>query len=153
MQMKSNIQTKKSYTMPAKQAGFTLIEVMVVIVILGILAGVVVPQVLGQGDKARVGTTETVLSNVSNALDLYKLDNHKYPTSAQGLQALVNQPEGAKNWPEGGYLKGGIPKDGWDNEIQYLSPGTEGRAYDLYSFGADGKPGGEGIDADIEAKL
>lgn len=143
----------KNKKLPTQQAGFTLIEVMVVIVILGILAGVVVPQVLGSGDQARVGTTKTVLSNVSGALDMYKLNNHKYPTSAQGLQALITQQEGSKNWPEGGYLKGGIPKDGWDNEIQYLSPGTEGRPYDLYSFGADGKPGGEGIDADIEAKL
>lgn len=136
-----------------KQSGFTLIEVMVVIVILGILAAVVVPQVLGTGDQARVGTTGTVLSNVSGALDMYKLNNHKYPTSEQGLQALITPTEGVKNWPEGGYLKGGMPTDGWGNEIQYLSPGTEGRPYDLYSFGADGKPGGEGIDADIEAKL
>lgn len=143
----------KQINITARQSGFTLIEVMVVIVILGILAGVVVPQVLGQSDKARVKTTGTVLSNVSNALDMYKLDNHKYPTTAQGLEALINKPANAKNWPDQGYLKGGLPKDGWDNEIQYLSPGTNGKPYELYSFGADGKPGGEGLDADIEAKL
>lgn len=136
-----------------RQSGFTLIEIMVVIVILAILAGLVVPKVVGQSDKARVKTTETALSTTSNAIDMFKVDNGRYPTTQEGLEALVKPPQGAKNWPEGGYVKGGFPKDGWDNDLQYVSPGTEGRAYDLFSLGADGKEGGEGQNADIFAKL
>ena len=131
------------------EQGFTLIEVMVVVVILGILAALIVPNVLGQGDKARVGTTQSTLATVSNALDLYKLDNHKYPSTQEGLDALINKPASAKNWMAGGYIRGGMPKDGWGNDLQYVSPGANGRAYDLYSFGADGKEGGEENDADL----
>ena len=135
-----------------RQAGFTLIEIMVVIVILAILAGLVVPKVVGQSDKARVKTTETALSTVSNALDMYKVDNSRYPTTSQGLASLSTPPAEAKNYPEGGYIKG-TPTDGWENELQYVSPGSEGRPYDLFSLGADGQQGGEGQDADIYAKL
>jgi len=135
------------------QSGFTLIEIMVVIVILAILAGLVVPKVVGQSDKARVKTTETALSTVSNTLDMYKVDNSRYPTTAQGLEALSTPPAEAKNYPEGGYIKGGYPTDGWENELQYVSPGSEGRPYDLFSLGADGQQGGEGQDADIYAQL
>ncbi len=135
------------------QSGFTLIEIMVVVVILAILAGMVVPKVVGQSDKARVKTTQTILSSVSNALDMYKADNFHYPTTGQGLDALITPVADAKNFPEGGYLKGGFPQDGWERELQYVSPGTEGRPYDLFSLGADGEQGGEGIDADIYAKL
>lgn len=136
-----------------KQAGFTLIEVMVVIVILAIMAGLVVPKVVGQSDKARIKTTETALSATSNAIDMFKVDNGRYPTTQEGLNALITPPQGAKNWPEGGYIKGGFPKDGWENELQYVAPGTEGRAYDLFSLGADGQEGGEDGNADIFAKL
>ena len=136
-----------------KQSGFTLIEIMVVIVILAILAGLVVPKVVGQSDKARVKTTETALATVSNALDMYKVDNSRYPTTAQGLEALTTPPAEAKNYPDGGYIKGGYPTDGWENEMQYVSPGSEGRPYDLFSLGADGQQGGEGQDADIYAQL
>lgn len=136
-----------------KQAGFTLIEVMVVIVILAIMAGLVVPKVVGQSDKARVKTTETALSATSNAIDMFKVDNGRYPTTQEGLNALITPPQGAKNWPEGGYIKGGFPKDGWENDLQYVAPGTEGRAYDLFSLGADGQEGGEDGNADIFAKL
>lgn len=135
------------------QSGFTLIEIMVVIVILAILAGLVVPKVVGQSDKARVKTTETALATVSNALDMYKVDNSRYPTTAQGLEALTTPPSDAKNYPEGGYIKGGYPTDGWENELQYVSPGSEGRPYDLFSLGADGQQGGEGQDADLYAQL
>ncbi len=135
------------------QSGFTLIEIMVVIVILAILAGLVVPKVVGQSDKARVKTTETALATVSNTLDMYKVDNSRYPTTAQGLEALSTPPADAKNYPEGGYIKGGYPTDGWENELQYVSPGSEGRPYDLFSLGADGQQGGEGQDADIYAQL
>lgn len=137
---------------PRRQAGFTLIEVMVVIVILAILAGLVVPKVAGQSDKARVKTTETALATTSNAIDMFKVDNGRYPTTQEGLAALTTPPQNAKNWPEGGYIKGGMPKDGWENDLQYVQPGSEGRAYDLFSLGADGQEGGEGLDADIMAK-
>ena len=135
------------------QSGFTLIEIMVVIVILAILAGLVVPKVVGQSDKARVKTTETALATVSNALDMYKVDNSRYPTTAQGLDALTTPHAEAKNYPEGGYIKGGYPTDGWENEMQYVAPGSEGRPYDLFSLGGDNQQGGEGQDADIYAKL
>ncbi len=137
----------------SSQSGFTLIEIMVVIVILAILAGLVVPKVVGQSDKARVKTTETALATVSNALDMYKIDNSRYPTTTQGLDALTTPPADAKNYPEGGYIKGGYPTDGWENELQYVAPGSENKPYDLFSLGADGQQGGEGQDADIYAQL
>ncbi|OTG67526.1 type II secretion system major pseudopilin GspG [Acinetobacter silvestris] len=134
----------------AKQSGFTLIEVMVVIVILGVLAALIVPNVMGRGEKAKVDTTKIALKGVAGALDQYKLDNGHFPSAQEGgLDALVNQPATAKNWLPGGYVKGGYPKDSWDNDMQYVIPGSEGRSFDLYSFGADGKQGGEGNDADI----
>ncbi len=133
-----------------RAAGFTLIEVMVVIVILGVLAALIVPNVMGRGEKAKVDTTAITLKGVAGALDQYKLDNSRYPSMQDGgLEALVTQPESAKNWMPGGYVKGGYPKDSWDNDLQYIAPGSEGRAFDLYSFGADGQEGGEGTDADI----
>jgi general secretion pathway protein G len=133
-----------------RAAGFTLIEVMVVIVILGVLAALIVPNVMGRGEKAKVDTTAITLKGVAGALDQYKLDNSRYPSMQDGgLEALVTQPESAKNWMPGGYVKGGYPKDSWENDIQYIAPGSDGRAFDLYSFGADGKEGGEGTDADI----
>lgn len=132
-------------------SGFTLIEVMVVIVILGVLAALIVPNVMGRGEKAKVDTTVITLKGVAAALDQYKLDNGKYPSMQEGgLDALVNKPESAKNWLPGGYVKGGYPKDSWDNDIQYVAPGTDGRPFDLYSFGADGQQGGEEADADIQ---
>ena len=147
--------TRASKLLPLRnsQSGFTLIEIMVVSVILAILAGLVVPKVVGQSDKARVKTTETALATVSNALDMYKVDNSRYPTTAQGLEALTTPPAEAKNYPDGGYIKGGYPTDGWENELQYVAPGSEGRPYDLFSLGADGQQGGEGQDADLYAQL
>ena len=141
---------RSSVTRLNRASGFTLIEVMVVIVILGVLAALIVPNVMGRGEKAKVDTSAITLKGVAGALDQYKLDNGKYPSMQDGgLDALVNQPASAKNWMQGGYVKGGYPKDSWENDIQYVIPGAEGRAFDLYSFGADGKEGGEGTDADI----
>ncbi|WP_276574975.1 type II secretion system major pseudopilin GspG [Pseudomonas tohonis] len=132
------------------QAGFTLIEIMVVVVILGILAALVVPQVMNRPDQAKVTVAKGDIKAIGAALDMYKLDNFAYPSTQQGLEALVKKPSGnpqPKNWNKDGYLKR-LPVDAWGNPYQYLSPGTKG-AYDLYSFGADGKEGGTDADADI----
>jgi general secretion pathway protein G len=128
--------------------GFTLIEVMVVVAILGILATIVMTNVIGKDDQARVTTTRASLSSVANALDLFKLDNHHYPTTDEGLEALVHKPASAKTFPDGGYLPK-LPEDPWGHPFQYVYPGSNGRKYDLYSLGADGNEGGEGNDADI----
>ena len=132
--------------------GFTLIELMVVIVILGILAGLIVPRIMGRPEEAKRAKTIIQIESLETTLKLYKLDNGSYPSTEQGLQALVEPPEVGNlpgNWREGGYLeKGKIPKDPWKNEYIYLSPGTHGD-YDIISYGADGEPGGEGKDRDI----
>lgn len=130
-----------------RQQGFTLIEVMIVVAILGILATLVVVNVAGNTDKALVTATKSDLQSIKQALDLYKLDNYRYPTTEQGLEALVIKPDTARNWPEGGYLSK-VPLDKWDNPYVYISPGANG-PFDLYSLGADGAEGGEGIGADI----
>jgi len=133
-----------------RQQGFTLIEIMVVVVILGILAALVVPQVMSRPDQAKVTVAQGDIKGIASALDMYKLDNHSYPSTQQGLEALVKKPSGnpaAKNWNKDGYLKR-VPVDPWGNDYQYLSPGTRG-AFDLYSLGADGKQGGTDLNADI----
>jgi general secretion pathway protein G len=135
-----------------KSSGFTLIEIMVVIVILGVLAALVVPNVMGRTGEARMKAAVVDLRAIGTALDMYRMDNFVYPSSDQGMAALVTQPSGfpeAKNWNPEGYLKK-APKDPWGNEYQYLSPGSSG-LYDLFTLGADGKPGGEGEAADIFA--
>ncbi len=142
---------KKSYNMAtvARQQGFTLIEVMAVIVILGVLAALVVPSVMGKVDTSKIKTTKISMQALAGELDQFKMDNNRYPSTQEGLDALIHQPASAKNWPQGGYIKGGNIKDGWDNDFQYVSPGSNGRPFDLYSFGGDGKDGGEDNDADI----
>ena len=135
--------------------GFTLIEIMVVIIILGLLAGLVLPKFLGQEDKAKVEVAKTQIRSLEGALDAYKLDNGFYPESEQGLEALIKKPEAGRipmKWREGGYLKPArIPKDSWGTDYIYLSPGSENREYEIISYGADKEPGGEGFDADIES--
>ncbi|MCJ7555705.1 MAG: type II secretion system major pseudopilin GspG [Gammaproteobacteria bacterium] len=127
--------------------GFTLIEIMVVVVILGILAALVVPNILGNVDTARITAARQDLKAIESALDMYRLDNYTYPTSQQGLDALVTQPAdpSIRNWRQGGYLKR-LPKDPWGNPYQYLYPGTQGEM-DIWSMGADGQIGGEGVTA------
>ena len=136
--------------MHMRQRGFTLIEIMVVVVILAVLGALVVPKILENVDKARVTRAASDIRAIQTALDLYRLDNFKYPTTEQGLQALVTQPSDPTitNYRSGGYLPS-MPKDPWNNPYQYVSPGAGGRDYDIISYGRDGKPGGEGYDADI----
>ena len=132
--------------------GFTLIELMVVIIILGILAVYVAPKIMSRPGEARQVKARLDIQNLENALKLYKLDNGSYPTTEQGLQALVEKPETGtvpKKWKEGGYLeKGRVSKDPWGNEFVYLSPGLKGD-FDIISYGLDGAPGGEGENKDI----
>jgi general secretion pathway protein G len=133
-----------------RQRGFTLIEIMVVVVILSVLGALVVPQIIDKVDVAKVKRAQSDIRAIQTALDLYRLDNFKYPTTEQGLQALVKQPADPTitNYAASGYLKS-LPKDPWGNIYQYVSPGTDGRDYDIITYGRDGKPGGEGYDADI----
>ena len=137
------------------QKGFTLIEIMVVVIILAMLAGLVLPRIIGQEEKARVETAKIQIRSLESALDGYKLDNGFYPATDQGLEALIKKPEAGRipaKWREGGYLKPArVPKDPWDHAYQYFSPGNEGREYEIISYGADGEPGGEGKSADIES--
>ena len=135
-------------------SGFTLIELMVVIVILGILAGLIIPRIMGRPEEAKQLKTKMQIESLETALKLYKLDNGLYPNTSQGLQALIEQPETEplpKKWRKGGYLeKSKLPKDPWDNDFVYLSPGIHGD-YSITSYGADGVPGGEGKNMDINS--
>ncbi|MBU3556857.1 type II secretion system major pseudopilin GspG [Polynucleobacter sp. Ross1-W9] len=133
-----------------KDAGFTLIEIMVVIAIIGILATLIVPKIMGRPDEARATAAKHDVGTLVQAFKLYRLDIGRYPTTEQGVKALVEKPTSEpvpQNWKAGGYLDS-IPKDPWGNPYQYANPGTRSEI-DVYSFGADGKPGGTGNDADI----
>jgi general secretion pathway protein G len=134
--------------------GFTLLEIMVVIVILGLLAALVVPKLIGRTEEAKQTQTRLQIKNIEQALQLFKLDNGFYPTTEQGIEALVRAPEVGrvpKNYRKGGYLDR-VPKDAWDNPYMYASPGADGdRDYDITSYGADGVPGGDGEDVDINS--
>ena len=134
------------------RGGFTLIEIMVVIVILAMLAALVGPKLMGRTDDAKIQTTRTQISNLETALKLYKLDNGGYPSTEQGLTALVTKPGVGvipKSYKDGGYLeKKQVPKDGWGNDYLYVSPGEHGD-YDLFSYGADGAKGGDNKNADV----
>ena len=130
--------------------GFTLIEIMVVLVILGVLAALVIPKIMSRPDEARVVASRQDIASISQALKLYRLDNGFYPSTEQGLGALVKKATSEpipQNWSGGGYIEK-LPKDGWGRAYQYENPGSRGEV-DLFSLGADGKPGGDGVAADI----
>jgi len=146
---KLNIMSHSSFR-DAKKRGFTLIEIMVVVVILGILAALVIPKIMGRPDEARVVAARHDISSLVQALKLYRLDNRTYPTTDQGLWALVEQPTTEPlppNWKPGGYLDH-LPKDPWGYEYRYLNPGLHGEI-DVFSYGADGAQGGDGVNTDI----
>ena len=132
----------------AAQRGMTLIEILVVITILGIIAAAVAVNVVGQLDEAKVKQAKTDLHTLENCLDLYKIDKGRYPSTEEGLQALVAQPSGEPNWA-GPYLKKGVPADPWGRPYVYQQPGTHSGDFDLQSYGKDGRPGGTGEDADL----
>ena len=135
---------------PLRPSGFTLLEVMIVVVILGILAALVVPKIISRPDEARVIAAKQDIASFMQALKLYRLDNLRYPTTEQRLQALVQKPVAMPlppNWKSGGYLEK-LPKDPWGRPYVYLNPGVRGEI-EIFSFGADGQQGGSGIDADI----
>jgi len=133
-----------------RHAGFTLIEIMVVVVIMGVLAALLVPRLMGRTDDARILAAKQDIATLMQALKLYRLDNQRYPTTEQGLQALIARPSNGPqpaNWKTGGYIDR-LNKDPWGNPYQYASPGTRSEV-DIFSYGADGQPGGSGNDADI----
>lgn len=132
------------------QSGFTLIEIMVVVVIIGLLAAIVAPKILGRTDDARVAKAKQDIRALESALELYKLDNFSYPSTQQGLEALVTRPSGdpqPRNYKQGGYIKS-LPTDPWGNAYQYLQPGVKTEV-DIFSLGSDNKPGGDGAATDI----
>lgn len=144
--------SKKSQISRHTQQGFTLIEVMVVIVILGILSALVVPNIIHKAGDARIAAAKSDIAAIGQALDMYKLDNSVYPSSDQGLEALVTKPSGSpepRNWNANGYLKK-LPQDPWHHDYTYTSP-ADGAPYEIRTLGADGREGGEGEDGDISS--
>lgn len=136
---------------PLHEEGLTLVEMIVVLAIIALIAAIIVPNVIGRPDQARVTVAQSDLRSISAALKMYRLDNGDYPSTAQGLQALVTKPSGEPaptNWNASGYLES-VPVDPWGHPYLYRSPGENGAGFDLLSPGKDGKPGGEGLDADI----
>lgn len=129
------------------QGGFTLLEIMVVVAIIGLLAAMIVPNVIGQGEQAKVDIAKANMSRIVQQLDMFKFNNGRYPTTEEGIAGLVERPANVEKWPEGGYLPN-VPEDPWGRSYIYISPGLEG-PFDLYSLGADGAEGGDGTDADI----
>jgi general secretion pathway protein G len=135
---------------PGIARGFTLVEIMVVVVIIGVLGALVVPKLMGRTGESRVTAARVDISTLMQALKLYKLDNQRYPTTEQGLKSLIEKPTSgpsANGWKSGGYVEK-LPNDPWGNPYQYLSPGVHGEV-DLFSYGADGQPGGTGEDSDV----
>ena len=150
--MRKSMETSRVPERQRSQRGFTLIEIMVVVVILGILAGLIVPRIMSRPEEARRTKAALQIRSIESALKLYKLDNGVYPSTEQSLEALVKKPESGtvpKKWREGGYLESSkVPKDPWGNNFLYLLPGEHGD-FDLSSYARDGQKGGEGDDLDI----
>jgi general secretion pathway protein G len=130
--------------------GMTLIEILVVLVLIGIVLGIVGGNFIGKGEKAKADAAKIEIGQIAQALDLYKLELGRYPTSQEGLQALITAPAGVNNWNGPYWKSGSVPKDPWKNEYRYTAPGTKG-PYEIVSLGADGKEGGEGPDKDISS--
>ncbi|MBK6806059.1 MAG: type II secretion system major pseudopilin GspG [Betaproteobacteria bacterium] len=139
---------KRTHRFRTAQHGMTLIEILVVLVLIGIVLGIVGGNFIGRGEKAKADAAKIEIGQIGQALDLYKLETGRYPSSSDGLQALVTAPGGASNWNGPYWKKSQIPKDPWGNDYRYTSPGQKG-AYDILSLGADGKEGGEGANKDI----
>ncbi len=135
--------------------GFSLLELMIVLVILGLLAGLLVPKIMDRPDEAKATKARMDMRTIESALRFYRLDNGVYPTTEEGLTALIKKPESnqaLRNWRSGGYLEAsGVPKDPWGNDYIYRSPGGEGRDFEIISLGADGKEGGTGFNSDIRS--
>ncbi len=141
--------------MDKNQKGFTFIEIMVVVVIIGILATFLVPKIIGKPDEARVAKAKSDIKVLESGLKMYKMDNGRYPTTEQGLAALIKKPviePVPRNWKKGGYIEAeDVPLDPWGNEYIYRSPGEADRDYEIISLGADGKEGGDGVNEDIKS--
>jgi general secretion pathway protein G len=131
-----------------RQQGMTLIEILVVLVLIGIVMGVVAGNFIGRGEEAKRKAAKIEIEQIGQTLDLYKLETGRYPTTQEGLQALISAPPGVNNWNGPYWKKSTLPKDPWGNEYHYTSPGQHG-AYDIVSYGADGKEGGDGANRDI----
>ncbi|MEO7134100.1 MAG: type II secretion system major pseudopilin GspG [Vicinamibacterales bacterium] len=134
---------------PARINGMTLIEILVVLVLIGIVLGIVGGNFIGRGEKAKGDAAKIEIGQISQALDLFKLETGRYPATQEGLQALIQAPPGASNWNGPYWKRSTVPKDPWGNEYKYISPGQGGGPYDILSLGADGKEGGEGPNKDI----
>ena len=147
------MKTFKTSVRPTGRGGFTLIEILIVVIILGVLAGLVVPRIVGKPGEARQTKAQMQIESLEMALKMFKLDNGFYPTTDQGLKALAEKPGTGRvpnNYRDGGYIeKGKIPKDPWSRDYVYVSPGTHNKDFDLMSLGADGEIGGEGEDKDV----
>ena len=139
-----------SRSLPRAARGMTLIEILVVLVLIGIVLGIVGGNFIGRGEKAKADAAKIEISQIGQALDLYKLEVGRYPSSSEGLQALVAAPASTANWNGPYWKKAQMPKDPWGNEYRYTSPGQKG-AYDILSLGADGKEGGDGANKDISS--
>jgi general secretion pathway protein G len=133
----------------SRERGMTLIEILVVLVLLGIVMGIVAGNFIGQGEEAKRKAAGIEITQIGNTLDLFKLEVGRYPTSQEGLQALITAPSGVANWNGPYWKKATLPKDPWGNEYRYTQPGGNNKPYDIVSYGADGKEGGEGANKDI----
>jgi len=138
----------RRHAVPRRSRGMTLIEILVVLVLIAVVMGIVGGNFLGKGEKAKADAAKIEIGQIAQSLDLYKLEVGRYPTTQEGLQALISAPAGTTNWNGPYWKKSSVPKDPWGNEYKYSAPGQAG-PYDITSLGADGKEGGEGVNKDI----